>query len=142
MRVNRLGRLGPLVLVLVSGGLLALLALGLAVRSCTNAFRSPDRSPEQGEPNPSSPDKNVEIRPARTSETLARAARAAAGHQAPALPPPQLERTLAVQPDLAQALDAGAPNDPSDLTEEETRAIEAKRRMAGKDKLKLLQGRR
>ena len=140
--MNRLGRLGPLVLVLVSGGLLALLALGLGVRSCTNAFRSPDPSPEQREPNPSLPGENVEIHPARTSETLARVARTAAGHQAPALPPPQLERTLAVQPALAQALDAGAPNDPSDLTEEETRAIEAKRKMAGKDKLKLLQGRR
>jgi hypothetical protein len=136
--VNRSRKLGSLLLVLVSAGVLVLCGVGLMVRSFTNAFRSTEQAPSDR----SSADKRVEVGADPTSRTAVRPPRPARSlAPVPALRPPKSDPVLAKEPSLAESVDAEAPSDLSDLTEEEKRAIEVRRKTADKDKLKLRQRR-
>jgi hypothetical protein len=139
--VNRSSRLRGLVLVLVTGGLLSLLALGSAVRSCTDRFRSANQ-----EPSDRSPSENPVARP---SGTAARPLLPVGANPDPGLRAPKLERALieradlapSVQVDRAPPIDAGT-RGAAELTDEEIRAQEVRRNLADKDKQKLLLQRR
>jgi hypothetical protein len=128
------GRVRVLVLVLVSGGVVFLLALGFLVRSCTNRFRSAD--PEQNDGVP------AENRVLRPSAIAARSPQPVGAGPDSGLRAPQLGRGLIEQPDVAPTADAGTHARPPDLTDEQARALEVRRNLAAKDKLKVLERRR
>jgi hypothetical protein len=132
--VGRSGRVRILVLVLVSGGVLFLLALGFLVRSCTNRFRSAD--PEQDD---RSPAENQVFRPTTPSVRLPQPVRA---NPDPGFLVPRLGRGLIEQPDVALSPDAGIPAGSPDVTDDRARALEVRRNLADRDKQKLLQRRR
>jgi hypothetical protein len=141
--VNRLSRLRGLILVLVTGGLLSLLALGSLVRSCTDRLRVANQ-----EPSDRSPSENPVARP---SGTAARPLPLAGANPDPGLRAPKLERALIEQADRAPPVqvapapppvDAGKRGGSPGLTEEEIREVELRRSLADKEKQKLLQLRR
>jgi hypothetical protein len=123
-----------LVLVLVSGGVVFLLALGFLVRSCTNRFRSAD--PEQSDRFPA---ENQVLRP---SAIAARSPQPVGASPDSGLRAPQLGRGLIEQPDVAPTTDAGTHAGPPEMTDEQARALEVRRNLAAKDKLKVLERRR
>jgi len=136
--VNRSGKLRIFVLVLVSGGLLFLVGLGVVVRSCTNRFRSADH--EQYD---TSRSENPVAGPSRT---VVRSLEPVGANPGSGFRAPKLQRGLIEQHDIIQPVDqpvdAGAGGGTPPLTDEEVRALEARRDLSDKDKQKLRQRRR
>ncbi len=121
-----------LLLVLVFGGVLFLAALGFLVRSCTSSFRS--AHPEQND------SASAENQPARSPASAASSPLPFGAGPVSGLAP-RLGRSLIEKPDIASSADAGTHALPPEPVDERARALEIRRNLAEKDKLKALERR-
>lgn len=127
--MNRAGRVRTTVLLFVSGGILAILLLGLATRSCTQKMRSapPPEADDESAPSQSQPTASAERdRPPRPIQPR------------PVPTAPKLDRSLIGAMPSTATIDASSANVVPDLTDEEKKAIDARRARSDIDKAKLL----